>query len=234
MGLDLNDFQLKKLCLKANIIKDYCRLKRFVFRNPKKEDIYIEEFDNQYSEEIRLACASLYRSRKSKTNRVLGKITDLLNNGRACFLTLTFDDETMSRTSAETRRQYVRKYLKSISPVYLANIDFGESPNSTHREHYHAVVQMAYEHEQEYAVVRDDKGHLHNTLDNWIYGWSNWKYVKADEKDAKRVSKYVAKLSHHALKEATEKGNCSLRRLIYSRLPKLSEPDYDEYISKDC
>lgn len=119
----------------------------------------------------------------------------MLVSGNCLFLTLTFNDETLKDTSADTRRQYVRKYLKQFNCKYVANIDFGKE---NHREHYHAVI----------CADKID-------LSSWrIHGNINVERVRNRniERDNTRLSKYICKLSNHAIKETTKRSS-----LIYSR-----------------
>lgn len=141
----------------------------------------------------KLDCAfRLNNSQYQKAKRVKDKINDLVLSKNAIFLTLTFNNKILSKTSSDTRRQYVRKFLKLCSKRYVANIDFGAENG---REHYHAVVDtdinLAYWHR--YGAIKAER--VRNTCD-----------------DLKRVSKYVSKLTNHALKV---KG--LQPRLIYSR-----------------
>lgn len=115
-------------------------------------------------------------------------------DGKCLFLTLTFTDSTLSSTTPETRRKYVRRFLKSQCPVYVANIDFG---GKNGREHYH-------------ALVRSEK------IDYRLWhklGAIKGEHVRTSETDLTRTAKYIAKLSKHAIKETAGKGV----RIIYSR-----------------
>lgn len=127
----------------------------------------------------------------SRVKRLKNRISEMLHQGRCYFLTLTFSDDTLGRTSDQTRRKYVTLFLKSISDVYVANIDFGSNNG---REHYHAVV-------------------LANSVD--MSGWDRYGFSKAQkiasEDDFTPIAKYISKLTNHAVK-ATTKG-C---RAIYS------------------
>lgn len=132
----------------------------------------------------------LLDSKKRKARKVREKIADLIMTDSAVFLTLTFRDEIFEKTTQATRRRYVARFLKKTSAQYVANIDF--SPDIA-REHYHAVV-----------ISRVD-------LNAWKYGFSYAEKVRCHKGDLQRVSKYITKLTSHALKvDAT--------RLIYSRL----------------
>lgn len=132
--------------------------------------------------------------------RCLDKTTSIVENNKTTYFgTLTFNDETLQKTSEKTRRRYVSYYLKSISCDYIANIDFGDKEKniqSNEREHYHCLI------------ATDSKP------TSWKYGFCKFELVGTSETDMKRVSKYIAKLTNHSLKvERTGKA----KRLIYSR-----------------
>ena len=182
-------------------------------------------------------CLKIIKARYMKAGRVRSKLSNMLhNNDTVVFLTLTFSDDTLRNTTEQTRRRYVTRYLSSFASDYVANIDYGKTNG---REHYHAVAN---------AVA---------PLDLWSkYGYILSEYVKdpktdfkprnvpnrykdlsPDEQrrlmsldDEKRISKYIAKLSNHALKETNRRSV-----LIYSK-PKVKQPiaiDLDGYVYSD-
>ena len=119
----------------------------------------------------------------------------MLLNGSCIFLTLTFNDDTLRNTTEKQRRVAVSRYLKQYGCMYVANIDYG---SKNKREHYHALINC-------------DKV----DFKSWRkYGNINAKRVrnKDIESDKNKLSKYIAKLSNHAIKETTKR-SC----LIYSR-----------------
>ena len=154
--------------------------------NSKWFDYVIESRRNS-----QLDCAFLLiDSKRRKIQKVRDKISTLIKSGKAVFLTLTFRDDVFEKTTQVTRRRYVSRFLKNTSCDYVANIDF--SPDIG-REHYHAVV-----------INRVN-------LKGWKYGFAYAEKIRCRNSDVARVSKYIAKLTAHALKvDAT--------RLIYSRL----------------
>lgn len=157
-------------------------------------DLLFESIENGLKNEF-LECLKINKSSYERTNRLKKRIYDMLVSGNCLFLTLTFNDETLKDTSADTRRQYVRKYLKQFNCKYVANIDY---VSINHREHYHAVIQS-------------------DTIDlkAWrVYGNINVERVRNRniDNDNTRLSKYICKLSNHAIKETTKR--CSL---MYSR-----------------
>lgn len=124
--------------------------------------------------------------------RLKERICEAVESGKAWFITITFNDEILASTNEKTRRVYVSRWLKGLSPFYVANIDYGKTKG---REHYHAVIT---------ANTRPPK--------SWKYGFIDILKVKTTENDTKRVSKYISKLTNHAIKHTTKS-----KRIIYSR-----------------
>lgn len=195
-----NDY--KALILEQGIDKRVSEIKRDLYKKHKTirfDDYGIgheasplwEEWYNLYKNNPKYDCAfRLIESKYRKAKRIKDKINDLVRNNNAVFITLTFTDNVLASTSQETRRRYVARYLKEQSPVYVANIDFSPDKN---REHYHAVI-----------MTRAD-------FTKWQYGFVYAEEIRNHDKDIQRTSKYVAKLTSHALKTN------AITRLIYSR-----------------
>ena len=191
----------------------------------------------QHNPDAYSECLKINNARYKKACRVRSKLSKMLhNNDTVVFLTLTFSDDTLRNTTVQTRRRYVTRFLSSFASDYVANIDYGKTNG---REHYHAVAN---------AVA---------PLDLWSkYGYILSEYVKdpktdckprnvpkrykdlsSDEQrrlmsldDEKRISKYIAKLSNHALKETNRRSV-----LIYSK-SKVKQPiatDLDGYVYSD-
>lgn len=164
----------------------------------KSDDIsFITNFirDNNLSLDEWKRLYDLNHNRYKRVQRLKMKVADLVFNGDAIFLTLTFNDETLSKTSVETRRRYVSRFLKTQCKTYVANIDFGEKKG---REHYHAIVCPIG---------------LSIDLKSWPYGAINAKRIHASDIDLTRTTKYITKLTSHAIKDST--GHAY--RIIYSR-----------------
>lgn len=138
-----------------------------------------------YDEAVRIVNAD-----RQRTKRLRNRITQYLCSGNCLFLTLTFDDDCLNNTSEDTRRQYVRKWLKSVSNHFVANIDYGKKNG---REHYHAVV----------LVDKVD-------YSTWTHGAINGQKVKSTYDDV-ALAKYICKLTNHAIKNTTQR-----KALIYS------------------
>lgn len=147
--------------------------------------------DYEALEEAKKINNAFYQRLKTLRSRV----ADILNNGDVLFLTLTFTNECLNDTTEQTRRKYVHRYLKKYSNLYVANIDYGAKK---HREHYHALISTKQINLNEW----NDK---HGSID-MLHVPTN------TEKDKTCLSKYIAKLSNHAIKETTKRA-----ALIYSR-----------------
>ena len=112
------------------------------------------------------------------------------------FLTLTFTDDTLQKTSTTTRRRYIVKYLSQFNVPCIANKDFGKENG---REHYHAIIQID---RIDYSL--------------YDYGAINGKKVVVGSETDLRLSKYISKLTNHAIKETTKQS-----RLIYLHMDQL-------------
>ena len=154
----------------------------FIMEDAEKNNININEGMRLYEN---------YRKRNQRLRKRISNIIDC----DSLFLTFTFTDDVLNSTSRDTRQIYVRRFLKSISTNYVANVDFGAENG---REHYHAVIS---------GIDFD--------MSDWDqYGFSDCRTIgrKDDECTSSKISKYIYKLSNHATKETTRR-----KKIIYSR-----------------
>lgn len=152
----------------------------------KLQSFYLETDPEWYIEAEKINHASYQRVKRLKN-----RLSSFIEDGKCCFLTLTFRDEILKKTTPETRRTYIRKFLKSFGVPYVANKDFGKDFG---REHYHAVIKTARIDMQSYDYGFIFAETIHQTKNN----------VK--------LAKYIAKLTNHAIKETTKRSV-----LLYSR-----------------
>lgn len=179
-------------------------------------DFFMRNYPVEYAEAEKINMARY--KRVSRLRKYIAKM--LYTCDDVVFLTLTFNDDVLSSTSQITRRRYVQRFLTSCHALYVANIDFGaldeykdskgKIKKGTHREHYHAVVGARV------------------SVKRWHYGFAFAETVKSLDDlrkpipkryqdlpenvikirmqidDEKRLSKYVAKLTNHAIKETTK------------------------------
>lgn len=193
-----NDKALKEAILNDNldIVFNKARLEAF-----KGNGDSLEALKNTYGKDVARVTANINNSKRKKYKRCRHRIEQTVLDGNAWFVTLTFSDKTLERTSKDTRRQYVRRNLQKHFEIYVANIDYG---SKNEREHYHSLIYCQHDPTNEIKSFWDK------------YGFSKTEQVRTTEDDAKRTIKYVVKLTRHALKETTSKGQ-STDRVIYSK-----------------
>jgi len=167
-------------------------------------DLASKELTAYSSEEIKES-ERLNQATCKRNTRLKQKALEYIKTNSAIFLTLTFNDDVFKNMSKETRRRMITRFLKKTCKSYFANIDYGKKND---REHYHALV-----------VPMGDS--IDNTTySNMFYGSSiKFQRVKVRntkncslESTSKKISKYVNKLSNHAIKNTTQ--GC---RIIYSK-----------------
>ena len=170
----------------------YPSLKNYSFEKLMNDK---ETFIKQYGSTTLKVANNLNQASYKRVARLKERIREAVESGSAYFITITFNDETLFKTNEKTRRVYVSRWLKSLSPFYVANIDYGELNG---REHYHAVIT---------SDQRPPK--------TWPYGFIDILKVKTTDNDTTRISKYISKLTNHAIKNTTKS-----KRIIYSRQTK--------------
>lgn len=180
----------------------------------KERCFLLENHPKEYAEAEKINYAKYKRA-----NRLRERIKSIIENcDEVVFLTLTFKDDVFETTTDTTRRRYVQRLLTDTGYPYVGNIDFGAKNG---REHYHAVVGgyvdftewtkhygfafsefVKYPFEEMRFFIPNKYKDL--SLDEAI------ERTKADSE--KRLSKYISKLTNHAIKETTKRNVC-----IYSR-----------------
>lgn len=154
--------------------------------------------------------------------RLYNKIKALLNKHKCLFLTLSFNDETMKRTSEKTRERYIKEFLKNETALYIANRDYGTKNG---REHYHALIVAC-------TLTDDDiKGDEMKRRKNQInfcaykYGNINARFIgtRYQVKGERANEQTALNLTNHFLKDTTRES-----RIITSR----QEPSQAEQLQR--
>lgn len=192
------NYELRSVAINSGLLTRVKRTRRLKFYAFKGNDInaalyheYEALFDEAENKELYAEAVKAAASDFKRNNRLKNRISDFLSKGTCIFVTLTFRDSVLESTSADTRRQYVRKFLKCCSSYYVANIDFGDLND---REHYHGIVVCE-----------------NVDMAGWKYGYSYCERIKTTS-NRLRLAKYISKLANHAVKET-----CKRNHLIYSR-----------------
>ena len=188
--MDVLDVNIKQYIIDNGIQKEVNRLskKEYIALNMGKEYIDIvnkdrEELINKISYPVFRCALNINNAFYHRKSRVKDRVSAMLKCGKCLFITLTFTDIVLNQTTYDKRRRYVREFLKEYSNYYIANIDFGDKNG---REHYHAIILCDY---------IDSK--------DWKYGFSKINTIVNNSKSAEITSKYVTKLSSHAIKKST-------------------------------
>ena len=204
--------ELKQFILEHKIDNEAAKLSRnaFLLYQREKNGLYYEIIHNysyknlindkeafikRYGNTTLKIANNLNHAKYQRTIRLKERIKKAVESNKAWFITITFNPKTLKNTNEQTRRKYVSRWLKSVSNLYIANIDYGEEKG---REHYHAVI------------TSDNK-----PPKSWPYGFIDILKVKTTENDTKRISKYISKLTNHAIKHTTKS-----KRIIYSKKSK--------------
>lgn len=153
----------------------------------------LKKFPAFRDESILKECILMFGADKQRRKR-LKKRVELIISKPSVFFTLTFTDYDLENLSFEQRRKSVCRFLKQFNALYVANVDFGKI---NEREHYHGLIQLP---KIELSSWRDKFGNI------------NVKRVVPSEESCDRLSKYINKLSNHAIKST-----CCNYKVIYSR-----------------
>lgn len=193
------DYAFKSYVLKEhNDLLQRCKRSKWVdFKNSNQDsfnELYFECVKNDLHKEF-LESVKINNANYKRVQRLRYRVSDMLLNGACLFLTLTFNDDTLANTSEKERRVAVSRFLKQYHCSYVANIDFGAN---NHREHYHALIntdRVKYSDWHKYGSIKGEKVQNRNI-----------------KEDMTKLSKYICKLSNHAIKETTRRSS-----LMYSR-----------------
>ena len=188
MGTSKYSNEFKSICIENEIPSLVSNFKKDIYLNNDGERL-LNLFE-AISRDNYLDCSNrLLDSKYRKYMRAREHISRIVLEGGSVFITLTFTDEVLKKTNANTRRKYVARFLKEQCTSYVANIDY--SPEK-HREHYHGLVSNRVD------------------MSKWQYGFVFVEQVRVHDFDMKRIAQYITKLTAHAFK-------VNSTRLIYSR-----------------
>lgn len=202
--LPLYQRKISKLDFEINSILEQVNDKRFWLTEDEKKRLEFLRDEEEYWQEIMAAkygysfkendlawieCQKINKAYYRRVKRLKNKVAAMLQSP-CLFLTLTFKDKYLDKTSDKTKRRYVQRTLNELQCEYVANVDYGEKKG---RIHYHALVKI---------------DHIDNKV--WRYGNLDFKKIRRPNETA--ISKYICKLTNHAIKETTHAS-----RLLYDK-----------------
>lgn len=161
-----------------NTLIIYNKYKRFCFENklPFNKDKKLE---------------SILSSRYQKCSRIKKRFIYLMARYKYLyFVTFTFDDYYV-KLCDRSRKDLIKSSLYSFSSdiKYICNIDYGKT---TERLHYHCIV------------ATNDSENLSKHLQSAYPCFTYTERIRLSKDDLKRTSKYINKLSNHAIKDTTK------------------------------
>lgn len=208
------NYSLKAEVISSGMVDEYKRIKSSLWHGSD----YVPQYDTQLDYSTAKYEADFFRNNNpeewkecercannewARIARLKSRIAHFMSLGQCIFVTLTFTNDVLAKTSAVTRRRYVTRYLKSQSEYYIANVDYG---TKNEREHYHCIVLA-------------DK--IDYSVWNSTYGGVKGIKVKSP-KDVTKLAKYVSKLTNHAIKATTKRNAIIYSKHIFSGYDKNS------------
>jgi len=136
-----------------------------------------------------------HNSRYMLNMRVKKKVNQILQYENKYFITFTLKDKYLTRD----KKYLMRKIKEALSQasLYIANEDYGSKHG---RLHFHALASFNFQID-------------YTTQDNFvnkIWKYGNIDYLKVYDNNDTAITKYLTKLTNHAIKKTAGK-------IIYSR-----------------
>lgn len=213
--------EIKKNLINKGTFKEYRKQRFQMFKNKEYEKLddyknYFDENGVQFDELTNQCCYELKQARKKQIQKIRRHIIYwLANDYKIFFGTFSYDDKKRKKEiKEETLKKYVLRTISNISDDYIINIDYGRE---NERLHYHcllAIKENNFTNEFTYESVKRNKGTREKPI--WVKGdkliHSNFKEYennvgfydmepcKDDEESAKKLSRYIDKLTLHSIK----------------------------------
>lgn len=190
------------------------------------------EGDDVLANDILRACDLINDAYYHRLGRLQKRVERMCNIG-CCFLTLTFDDVQLGKHSTEILRKRVQQYLNGFDVPYIANVDYGALNG---RMHYHAVIcapleQLALEPwKRGYCYIEEVGTTRVFRADKGIYERQKKRRDDTPEYNGARTSRYMNKLTNHALKETTKGSNIMYCRHIDQKLTAIENELFTKYM----
>lgn len=203
----IQDLQIKKTIITSqlDIIKrqcDYLEYKTIMSNNGVVNNKYLKSkiiIDNLTKDQLRVI-ENLNRGRQRRVKTLKDYIQRYVFNkaeNNAYFGTLTLDDNNINK-SIDTLKKYIKRHLKKYCKTIVLNIDYGSQND---RLHFHCVI------------LCDDIEALKN---DYNLGFTLFKPINTTENDKKKISKYINKLTYHAIKSSTPNSYNNCRCYYYT------------------
>lgn len=180
----------KKELLNNGVFSFYLTERKKMALNGQFQDI---DTDYGLDQEDARLCEQMRKARYEQIKKIEEHIKFWFNkslNKSVLFCTFTFNDMAMEQKPA-TRKKAIVTMLNRTDD-YLLNIDYGAR---NEREHYHAIVLVPTS-----ELYTEDKHLRCHRFDDYRKGFYSVEEVRREDKDKKRLSRYVTKLTLHSIK----------------------------------
>lgn len=160
------------------------------------------------------------KARYNKVSRIKQHfIYMIMKKKNLYFLTFTFDDKYINKCD-RTKKDLIKNLLNEIDACsfYILNVDYG---SKTERQHYHCI----------YGTNKNLD--LKFLLDKYYPCFSYTEKIRLDSSSINKVSKYVNKLSNHAVKDSTKKSRIYFNFKGYGDMS-VEEVKNSYILDKDC
>lgn len=184
---------------------------------------------------LELRCVNqLQDARRQKAYRIKEQIKYYsIRSYPMIFATFTFNQEALNLDS-KYRKEYITRILNKNPGIvdYVGNIDYGDI---NEREHYHYILVMNPEFipEIKKRTIKSKTTRkyqsVENTGINYEKGFTTYELIGTDVDDYNKISKYISKLTMHAIKESTGNHMITRKKSPYHDYKKLINKHINEY-----
>ena len=149
---------------------------------------------------------------RRRKNRAFKKTLEYITNYKCLFITLTFNPKI--KANNETKKKYLKAFLREQTTHYIANADYSKEKKLLH---FHAVAVVSDYTKEQLKHYRDSR-ELWNYKDSinfkkWTYGLINAERIKYQNGKEQETAE---RLRDHYFKETTITKN-KVEKLIYSK-----------------
>lgn len=184
---------------------------------------------------LELRCLNqLQDARRQKGYRIKEQLKYYIIRGyKLVFATFTFNDESIKQDEIYLKKHIYRLLNKCPDIVdYIGNVDYGEE---NERIHYHYILVMNKDFIPEIKVRSQNhngKYQKFNSVENinikYKKGYTTYELIGTDIDDYERVTKYITKLTLHAIKKTTENKLITKRQSPYHKYQKMIQEHIQE------
>lgn len=218
----LKNKEIKKTLINNGTFKEY-REQRFSMFENKQYDLVNENknyFHNETGEQFTQleceCCLELKEARKKQIHKIREHILYWLNNDYYIYFgTFTYSDDKVKKSiKPETLKKYIINTITNICDDYIINIDYGKDNERLHYHLLYAIKKNNFNNDFYLTDEKRNKGSKDKPI--WVkgkklnhkklldyenkIGWYDLEPCKDDEESAKKLSRYIDKLTLHSLK----------------------------------